>query len=252
MARVARDEPNATLEAREDLTADVATLVVRPDEPVPGFRPGQYFAIGLPVDGRFVQRPYSTATASGPADRLEFLVRRVRGGELTPALWEVPVGGRLRLGPPKGLFTLDPEDSRTHLFVATGTGLAPFISMLATLGDRPRPPSSVIVHGVARAAELAYRDSLEVGRVGAARVRYEPTVSRPFDPDNARWQGRIGRVDVALASLVPELGDPRDLVAYLCGSPGMIATAEYSLRSLGVARDAIVAERYWTTEARAA
>jgi ferredoxin-NADP reductase len=152
-----RDAPNATIVERDDLTEDIARFTVRPDDEVPPFRPGQYLALGLRIDDRLVQRPYSTASRATSDETLEFLIRRVPGGALTPRLWAAPGGGRVRLGRPKGLFTLLPDDSRTQLFVATGTGLAPFMAMLDELLARPVPPRVGIVHGVARATELGYR-----------------------------------------------------------------------------------------------
>lgn len=245
--------PNAALEARIELTPDVHRLVVRPDIPVDGFRPGQYFSLGLVRDGsRPLQRPYSAASAPGSADRLEFLIRRVPDGALTPTLWRLSPGARLRIGRPKGLFTLLPDDTRTHLFVASGTGVAPFISMIESLGRLADPPPVVVVHGVARVAELAYRDRFEDWSRSRLRIRYEPTISRPTEPGNAGWTGRFGRAESALADVVTGLGKPRGIVAYLCGNPGMIASAEARLRALGVADDAIVTERYWTSDRIAA
>jgi ferredoxin-NADP reductase len=125
--------PNATLVDRIDLTPSVARFVVPPDGGVPPFSPGQYFALGLEVEGALLQRPYSTASPAGETDVVEFLIRRVGTGTFTPHLWGMTPGGRVWLGPPKGLFTLRPGDERTHLFVSTGTGLAPFISMAEAL-----------------------------------------------------------------------------------------------------------------------
>ena len=111
---------NAVLVARELLSPTVARLVVRPDAGVGTFVAGQYLALGVRVDDRIVQRPYSTASDPAAADAHEFLVRRVPDGALTPQLWALPVGARVRLGSPKGAFTLVAGDQRPHLFVATG------------------------------------------------------------------------------------------------------------------------------------
>jgi ferredoxin-NADP reductase len=250
-------EPNATLAARIELTPTIARFAVRPDDGVPPFEPGQYFALGLTVDGRPLQRPYSTASAPGGHDGLEFLIRLVPDGAFTPRLWKLEVGGRLRIGRPKGLFTLRPRDPRTHLFVSTGTGLAPFVSMVETLvGDgagraasdgRTAPvPRAIVIHGVSHVAELAYRERLERLASGGAAFRYAPVVSRPAHPANAGWTGLTGRLDAQLDVLCETHRlDPADSVAYLCGNPEMIATAERILAARGFAREAIVSEQYW-------
>ena len=244
------ESPNATLVERIDLTSDIARFVIRPDDGVPPFAPGQYLTLGMRVDDAFVLRPYSTATPPGVAtDTLEFLVRLVPGGALTPALWTLSSGARLRMGRPKGLFTLLPDDRRTHLFISTGTGLAPFISMVSQLVTRPDPPAAVVVHGVARSTELGYREHLE-GLAGAgATVTYAPSVSRVHDPVNAGWRGRTGRAEVAVDALFDELRlDPAGTVAYLCGNPGMIVETERVLQRRGLPTDAIITERYWALD----
>ena len=259
--------PNARLDGRVDLTRTVARFVVGPDEGVGPFEPGQYFALGLSVDGRPLLRPYSTASPRGSGRQLEFLVRLVPDGAFTPRLWQLRVGDRLWIGRPKGLFTLRPDDPRTHLFVATGTGLAPFVSMVETLvrdgAGQTRPaasgapasrsapvgpfhPRAVVVHGVSHVAELAYRDWLERLASTPLGVRYVPVVSRPSHPDNAGWTGRTGRLDAGLDAVCEDHGlDPTASVAYLCGNPEMIATAERILAQRGFAPDAIVSEHYW-------
>ena len=196
--------------SRIDLTETVARFTLRPDAGALPFEPGQYFALGLVVDGRLVQRPYSTASAAGRGRDLEFLVRLVDGGTFTPRLWALRLGARLRLGRAKGLFTLRPDDPRAHLFIATGTGIAPLVSMLEALAAdeaaRPRndddTPRAVVIHGVARVGELAYRDRIEGMAGGPTRIRYSPLISRPTHPDNARWTGLTGRIDARLDEAV--------------------------------------------------
>jgi ferredoxin--NADP+ reductase len=225
----------------------MARFVVRPDDGVPHFEPGQYFALGLVVDGRLLQRPYSTASPTGTGLELEFLVRLVPNGAFTPRLWRLAPGDRLRIGPPKGIFTLRPDDSRTHLFISTGTGLAPFVAMTAAVRARRLPPRSIVVHGVSRVGELAYRDRLEGWARASAEVRYVPALSRPDDPVNLGWAGVTGRIDAALDRICDlDRIDPADTVAYLCGNPQMIASAGRVLAGRGLPADAVISEHYWT------
>ncbi|MEI8332567.1 MAG: FAD-binding oxidoreductase [Chloroflexota bacterium] len=234
---------NATIIGREDMSPTVARFVVHPDGPIAAFIAGQYLALGLRVDGRIVQRPYSTAACPRTAQAHEFLVRRVPDGALTPHLWRAASGTRVRLGPPKGVFVLEPDDPRTHLLVSSGTGLAPFVSMVHALAGRGRPPRIVLVHGVSHAADLAERARLEAwARDGL--VTYVPTISRPDEPANAKWRGRVGRTEAALADLCSDLAlDPAATVAYLCGNPGMVDGAERLLRGRGFGD--VRAERFW-------
>jgi ferredoxin--NADP+ reductase len=253
-------DPNATLVSRVDLTETVARFTLRPDLGALAFEPGQYFALGLMLDGSLVQRPYSTASGPGSGRDLKFLVRFVEGGTFTPRLWTLPVGARLRIGPPKGLFKLRPGDARAHLLVATGTGIAPLVSMLEALvvdeAAQPRndegPPRAVVVHGVARVVELAYRTRIEGMAGGPTRIRYSPLISRPTHPDNAGWTGLTGRIDARLDDLCDVHGlAPAESVAYLCGNPGVIAAARLILERRGFARDAIISEQYWSAEPNA-
>jgi Na+-transporting NADH:ubiquinone oxidoreductase subunit F len=240
---------NATLTWRDDLSGAMSLLRVRPDAGIPAFRPGQYFALGLWIDGRLVQRPYSAASTSSASGELEFLVRLVPGGELTPHLWRLREGARLRIGPPKGLFTVLPDDDRAHLFVSTGTGLAPFIAMVDALQRQPGPPRMAVVHGAAHVAELAYRGWLEARAGGPPppAIRYVPAISRPAEPGNAGWHGAVGRMHAVLPRIWDQMRfDPRATVAYLCGNSGMIESGVRVLTELGLPGDAIHYERYWT------
>ena len=160
-------------------------------------------------------------------------------------MWATHAGERVSLGRAKGVFTLRPDDERQPVLIATGTGLAPFVAMVRAGGGGPDRPPAVVVHGVAHAGELAYRDEL-AALADAGRIAYLPVVSRPAHPANAGWTGPVGRVPDTLAGIVArETFDPAACVAYLCGNPGMIGAAGAVLGSLGVPPDAIVTERYW-------
>ena len=240
---------NASLIRRVDQHESLAYFWVKFDgEPTP-FEPGQYMTIGVFVDGRIVQRPYSVASAPRDAGDTgyEMYLRLVEGGTFTPLLWELPVGHRMRMIGPKGKFMLEPDDDRTHLFVSSGTGNAPFIAMMReTLADK-QPRKAVFLNGVSYVRDLGYRDILEDWELsGGYPVRFIPTVSRPDDPANAGWTGRTGRVELIVALVMEELGlRPDDTIAYLCGNPDMIISAEGTLLDLGLPETAVKKELYW-------
>jgi ferredoxin-NADP reductase len=240
---------NATLVRREEQVDSLAYFWVRFDgDPTP-FEPGQYMTIGVFVDGKIVQRPYSVASPPGVAGDTgyEFYLRLVMGGTFTPLLWGLPVGHRMRMIGPKGKFILQPDDERTHIFISSGTGNAPFVAMMRQLLLDGRPRKVVFLNGVSYAHELGYRELLEGWESsGEYPVTYVPTVSRPMDPLNASWMGRTGRVEMILDPVLDELGlSPAESIAYICGNPDMILSAEATLLARGYPEDQVHKELYW-------
>ncbi|HUP54654.1 MAG TPA: FAD-binding oxidoreductase [Methylomirabilota bacterium] len=240
---------NARLVRREDETESLAYFWVRFDgDPTP-FEPGQYMTIGVMAGGKIVQRPYSVASPPARAgeDGYEFYVRRVQGGTFTPTLFELPVGHGMRMIGPKGKFMLLPDDDRIHIFISSGTGNAPFVSMMRQLMLDGAPRRAIMLNGVSHVRELGYRDLLEGWQAsGQYPVTFVPTVSRPSDPANASWAGRTGRVESILGPVLDEFGlSAANSIAYICGNPDMILSAEGTLLARGYPEDQVHKELYW-------
>ena len=239
---------NATLVRRVDDTDDLSSFWVRFDgEPTP-FEAGQYMTIGVHTEGKILQRPYSVASSPREAaDGYEMYVRLVPIFKFTTALWRLPVGHRMRMIGPKGKFMLRPGDERTHIFISSGTGNAPFVSMMRQALHDGTERKVVFLNGVSYAHELGYKDLLEGWeRTGEYPVTFIPTVSRPNDPANAAWLGRTGRVETILGPVLDELGlTPANSVAYICGNPDMILAAEQTFLERGYAEDQVHKELYW-------
>jgi ferredoxin--NADP+ reductase len=242
------EQYNATLVRRVDETDELAYFWVRFNgEPTP-FEPGQYMTTGVVTEGKMLQRPYSVASSPRQAeDGYELYVRLVPVNRFTTALWRLPIGHEMRMIGPKGKFLLEPDDERTHLFASTGTGIAPFISMMRTLIQDGQPRPAVVLHGVSYRSDLGYKQLLEDWRVsGEYPVTYIPTISRPSEPANAGWQGRTGRVEANVLSVCDELGLTRDnAVVYICGNPEMIVEVEAQLHDRGFAPEDVKKELYW-------
>jgi ferredoxin--NADP+ reductase len=240
---------NAVLAKRGDLTDALAFIWVKMDANPLQFEPGQYLTIGIESNGKMVQRPYSVASSPRDIDSegYEFYVRVVEGGTFTPLLWRLQEGHRMRVIGPKGKFILEPDDDRTHVFISSGTGIAPFISMMKTLIHDGRPRKAVILHGVSYIGDLGYRELLEEWeRTGAYPVTYVPTVSRATHPENLGWTGRTGRVEAIIPSVYDELGlTPENSIAYICGNPDMIISADQTLAARGFPEEQIKKELYW-------
>jgi ferredoxin--NADP+ reductase len=253
---IAVDAPeyNATLVKRVDHTADLASFWFKLDSPPVGFEPGQYLTVGVVADDKLWQRPYSVASPPSVADLegYELYVRLVPVVRFTTLLWRLQPGARLRVSGPDGGFTLELGDQRTHLFVSTGTAIAPFISMIWETLLRARPRRTVLLNGVSYVSDLGYRELLEgMERDGSYPLRYVPTVSRPDDPRNAGWRGRTGRVEQVVGGVCDDLGlSDRQTVVYICGNPDMILSVEGVLMERGFPEFHVKKELYWPSASR--
>lgn len=265
---------NATINHWVDLTKELAIFRIEPDEgEVPEFEPGQFATIGLPrshppIDkpdqfpkgdprwGKLVRRAYSIA--SSPLERryLELYVVVVEDGKLTPKIWNIKQGGRIWLDPRiKGDFTLDGvPDGKDLVMVSTGTGLAPYLSMLKTYRNTGRWRRFVMIHGVRLAEDLGYREEMEQIAAEDPSVTYIPTCSR--EPDDSPWTGVRGRCNLILDDETYEQHVGAKLTAddchvFLCGNPDMIKQGEETLNARGFITQTkkqsgnLHFERYW-------
>jgi ferredoxin--NADP+ reductase len=187
---------------------------------------------------------------------LEFFVVLIEEGKLTPRLWDIGVGGRLWMDSVvKGDFTLDSvPDGKDLVMFSTGTGIAPFVSMLRTFQGTQRWRRFVMVNGVRRVIDLGYRDELEQLAKDDPNFCYIPLISRPTEEDN--WSGLKGRIPILLESdrFLNCAGvdlDPEQCHVFLCGNPAMIDDMEALLIERGFKTHEadspgnIHFERYW-------
>lgn len=194
------------------------------------FSNGHFTMIGLRVDGKPLLRAYSVASANYE-EHLEFLSIKVEDGPLTSRLQHIVPGDKILVGKkPTGTLVIDYLLPGKRLYLlATGTGLAPFMSIIRDPDTYERFSEVILIHGVREVAELAYREYITrelpehefLGEIVQKGLRYYPTVTREaFD-----HQGRITDL-IASGRLFADLGvpplDPSTDRAMICGSPGML------------------------------
>jgi len=207
------------------------------------FLSGQFVMIGLPVDGRPLMRAYSIAS-SPYESHLEFLSIKVPDGPLTSRLQHVKQGYRVLIGrkPTGTLLIQNLLPGRTLYLLASGTGLAPFMSIVRDPDTYERFERIVLVHGCRLASELAYDEYLReqlpsdeyIGEQVSRQLLYYPTVTR----EAYSHQGRIPAL-VETGRLAADLGlpafDPAQDRCMVCGSPAMLADTRALLERLGFA-----------------
>ncbi|HXZ13360.1 MAG TPA: FAD-binding oxidoreductase [Candidatus Sulfotelmatobacter sp.] len=250
MAAPADKFHSARVTSRREIAADLWIIRLDPGGEF-NFVAGQYATLGVRGEQKHSERAYSIASSPYEAE-LEIFIELVLGGELTPQLHKVQVGGEVTLRKTaKGRFTLDlPSGRKNHLLLCTVTGIAPFISYTRTLykdWKEKRFPADLRLHiidGASRSWELGYREEIQRVAAEVPWLTYVPTVSRPWeDPD---WRGEVGRIEDVLRKYADlwQLA-PADTTAYLCGHPEMIERGKGILKRRGFAREQMKEEVYW-------
>ncbi|MDO6563412.1 ferredoxin--NADP reductase [Amphritea sp. 1_MG-2023] len=209
----------------------------------PGFRfkNGHFTMIGLEHEGRPLMRAYSIASANHE-DQLEFFSIKVQDGPLTSKLQRIQVGDQILISrKPTGTLINDNLLPGKHLYlISTGTGLAPFMSIIKDPEIYEQYDQVILTHGVRELSELAYADVIQdhlpsneyFGDMVSDKLLYYPTVTRePF-----RNQGRLTDL-IATGKLAQDLGLPPlntdDDRFMICGSPSMIKDTTNILDKMG-------------------
>jgi ferredoxin-NADP reductase len=199
------------------------------------FVPGQFLSVTATIGEDEITRAYSIASPPD-GNRFAFCANLVQDGQLSPFLFLLKPGDEIAFKGPYGAFILRRPVSDS-LFVATGTGIAPFRSiLLSKLRENP-DHRFTLIFGVRHEHGLLYHDELSALAAEYPNFAYHPTLTRP--PDN--WTGRTGRVQ---QHALETLGDRRDMDIYICGLREMVDDMRAQLKAIGLDRKRIVYEKY--------
>ena len=205
------------------------------------FENGHFIMLGLHVDGKPLMRAYSIASANHE-EHLEFLSIKVADGPLTSRLQNIKPGDEVLVSrKPTGTLLLhDLKPGKRLYLLSSGTGLAPFMSLIKDPLIYERFEKIILVHGVRYRSELAYRDYIEwelthheyLGEQVRSQLVYFPTVTR----ERFRYQGRVTELiesgKLFRDTAMPELDPAQDRVM-VCGSPAMLADLSALLDARG-------------------
>lgn len=254
---------NAELTGRHDWTDGLATFSVRPDGwTLPDFTPGQFTNLALPEGddwdeetGASIKRAYSIASSPG-RETMEFFIRRVDDGALTPKLFDLPLGGSIFLEERiAGHFTLETAaDAEDLILVGTGTGVAPYRPMIQDESLRSRFGRTILLYSDRYVKDLGYLDEFRQLAEEDPDFLFFPTITGK-EPEEA-WSGLRGRVQT---HLVPEAYEaltgrpltPERCQMFMCGNPQMIVDVQEALEPLGFKKHRkrdpgqLHMEKYW-------
>jgi ferredoxin--NADP+ reductase len=240
---------------------------------LPNFVAGQYVVLGLPGSAprcadsdpepeppdpnKIIRRAYSIASSSLARQYMEFYISLVRSGELTPRLFKLGLGDRLGMGRKvTGMFTLSQVPPDQHLvLIATGTGVAPYMSMIRTSLSIDSPRRIAVVHGARHSWDLGYHSELMSMAHICPTFTYVPVVSRPGE-EPVPWGGKTGHCqDIWTSRVLDDLWgfrlDPGNTHVFLCGNPAMIEQTVGILATEGFREHSrktpgqVHTEKYW-------
>lgn len=204
--------------------------------------PGQYVRLDLP--GSAQERSYSMTTCTADWPLMNFLVRRIPGGAMSTRLAQLQPGDKLTVRGPYGSFYLRDGD-RPLLWVAGGTGLAPFLSMLSALRQAERTDRDIVLcFGVNSAEDMCWPDATRELLQGFSRLKLLMAMGHP----PAGWTGVQGTAVDALAAADLAPLAAAGAQAYLCGPPPMVAAARSRLADAGFVPDSIFNEEFMPSQ----
>ncbi|MBI4154404.1 hypothetical protein HY501_03635 [Candidatus Woesearchaeota archaeon] len=213
----------------EDVWVSPNVIKIRVDPGAPlDFQAGQFMMIYAP--GTKFKKAYSIASPPHWKGYLDFLIEIKEGGQVSPHLPNLKTGTMLDMEGPYGRFLVERPLKKETTFIATGTGLAPFRSMvLALLNENPNCRITLL-YGFRFPAGFLMKEELESWTKQYPNFRLIPTCSRPDEG----WKGNAGRVTDYFKELSPTDND-----VYLCGAPVMIEDTIKGLNALGFPKEAI-------------
>ncbi len=231
---------NATVIGKIMITPDIMVLRVNTDKQRAEFESGQYTVLGLygrearsvnseaehklSPDDKLIRRAYSIASHSAASNELEFYISQVKDGQLTPRVFGLEQGDRLFVGEKiVGMFKLsDTPVGMDIAMVATGTGIAPYISFLRSHIVEHSSINLAVIHGAAHQWDLGYYSELSFLASTFPNFHYFPTLT---DADKT-WQGHKLWIQEILEQgiLARDANiaiDPEKTHFFLCGNPKM-------------------------------
>lgn len=233
---------NARIVQIKQLTADVNSfLFCLEDSKYFTYQAGQFVILRANVNGECIERAYSIASPplrdEAHTEYIELIIKHVPGGKLTSHLFSLKVGSIVELAGPFGKMILKEPIQEGDIFMATGTGIAPFMSMLRKVFRDHNPKEFYLFFGARTKEDIIYNEELYEWTTKHENFHLVICLSK----SEGGWDGEVGYVQDKLASYVKDFKDKQ---AYLCGLPIMVEQSKTVLMKLGVKSDNIYKEEY--------
>ncbi len=201
------------------------------------FEPGQFVIIDFPgIDHTFPYRSYSISSTTKRHKTLEICVVLKEDGCASPLLFKANIGDKYSLSLPQGKFILPKEIDRDLCFICTGTGVAPFRSMILNIYEQNLKHKNIYLYfGNRMEEDILYRTEFEELEISYPEFNFIPVLSQE------EWAGANGYLH---PYYLEEFKDKREAYFYICGWTEMVREAKNNLKALGYDRRSIKIELY--------
>jgi len=215
--------------------------ILSPEEGIT-FKPGQYIQLEVPkykLSKEPEYRAFSMASSAEDTHSVELFIGLVEKGVVSTYIHEyLNEGEEMTMRGPFGDFYLR-DSGRDILMIATGTGLAPIMSILRYMRSQKIQRKTTLFFGTRVQKELYCTDELREMEKQLSRFTYIPTLSR--EPEGTQWTGKKGRVTQLIEDLVPE---GTDYDVYICGNPDMVDSCVGRLLKKGIPEEQIFFDKF--------
>ncbi|MBI4439464.1 FAD-dependent oxidoreductase [Candidatus Woesearchaeota archaeon] len=203
-----------------------------------GFSPGQFVMVSIKdKDGREMRRAYSIASSPNDKGFIELLVTRVEGGIASEFFKNAKVGDSFGILGPMGVFKIREPISDPVYFIATGCGIAPFISMIRSLLEKGLKSKIILLYGFRHEVDYLCKEYVDDILKEYQNFSVIPVMSQP----KGKWKGYVGRV----TSFIDVAIEPKeDTQAYLCGQKEMVEQVKDSLINRGMNKENVFLEKW--------
>lgn len=225
---------------KEQLTKDVFEFIfeILEDKEI-DCKSGQFFMLQIPVEGSFPQkRAYSLASPGFMKDKFRFCIKLLENGVASNFLRKFEIGSEATFQGPFGRFVIPDDCQKNILFIATGTGIAPFYGMLEDLFSKKYPQNIELFFGLRNEEDIFYQDVLEKFAKENPNFKYHLAVSRAKED----FKGLKGRLTEHLK--VSDY-DKNNTEIYLCGSGAMVNEVKEKFLNEGFEKSSIHEELFY-------
>lgn len=228
----------ATIIEYKKLTEDVFELSFKPENPI-NFSAGQFITFKIDDAAPPCFRAYSISSSPQNPAQMEVCVKIVANGRGSNWLNKLKINDKVQFIGPNGKFVFNAAPDKKVLFIATGTGIAPFKSMIEDqLLSKNNKQQMHLLFGLRHINGIFYKELFEDLAAQHPNFKFDLTLSRP---ENGDWPGKTGRVTDLLQQI--EI-DPRQTEVYICGLKDMIESVGAILKEKGLPEEAVHFEKY--------